>query len=174
MPQPPLLWEEVNVLFMIEFVLIALVAAAAWTDFRTRQIPNWITVPGAVLGVVLQAWYGGLHGLLASLAGAALGFGIFIALYIAGGMGAGDVKLFSAVGAFTGPQSLIIVFVFTGLLGGIAAVALAVSRGRLRETLERTGSLMLGARPAVTTDSLRLPYGVIIAGGTLMFLVAVH
>lgn len=159
---------------MIEFALVAMVAAAAWSDFRTRRIPNWITVPGVVLGFALQAWQGGAHGLLISLVGAGLGFGIFIVLYIAGGMGAGDVKLFAAVGALTGPQSLIVVFVFTGLLGGIAAAGLAVSRGRLRETLQRTGWLMLGARPSLTPDSLRLPYGVIIAGGTLMFLAAVR
>ena len=91
-----------------------------------------------------------------------------------GGMGAGDVKLFSAVGALTGPQSLIIVFVFTGLLGGIAAIALSIARGRLRETLERTGSLMLGVRTAAGADSLRLPYGAVIAGGTLLSLVVLH
>src|SRR6266566_2834744 len=113
----------------IEIALVAVVTAAAWSDFRTRRIPNWITVPGAALGFAMQAFYGGLHGALASLTGAGLGLGVFIALYIAGGMGAGDVKLFSAVGALTGPQALILVFVFTGLLGGIAAAALAASAG---------------------------------------------
>jgi prepilin peptidase CpaA len=166
----------------IVFVLVALVAAAAWSDLQTRRIPNWITVPGALLGFALQAWHGGISGALASLAGAGLGLGIFIALYMAGGMGAGDVKLFGAVGAFVGPQALILVFVFTGLLGGIAAIALAASRGRLRETLERTGQMMLDwsrmrrqqgqqALDAAGSDSLRLPYGVVIAGGTLVSLV---
>ena len=109
-----------------------------------------------------------------SLAGAVVGLAIFIPLYMLSGMGAGDVKLFSAVGALTGPQNLIIVFVFTGLLGGIAALALALSRGRLRETLERTRLLMFGVRSAAGPDSLRLPYGAVIAGGTLLSLVVLH
>ena len=169
----------------IEVALVALVTAAAWSDLRTRRIPNWITVPGAALGVGLHAYYGGLHGALASLAGAGLGLGIFIALYMAGGMGAGDVKLFGAVGALVGPQALILVFVLTGLLGGIAAAALAASRGRLRETLERTGEVLLnwgrlsrqdarGGTPAAGPDPLRLPYGAVIAGGTLVSLMILH
>ena len=149
---------------MLQIVLIAMVAAAAWTDLRTRRIPNWIPVSGAVIGVI----FGGLS----SLAGAAVGFGIFIILYIAGGMGAGDVKLFSAVGALVGPQQLMIVFVFTGLLGGVAALALSLSRGRLRETLAKASGIAVGIRSLPAADSLRLPYGVIIAAGTLIHLVS--
>jgi prepilin peptidase CpaA len=137
----------------IAIVLVVMVSAAAWADLRTRKIPNWITVPGALLGFALQVWYGGLHGAAASLEGAALGLGIFIALFIAGGMGAGDVKLFSAVGALVGPQALVLVFVFTGLLGGIAAGVVSIRRGHLRSAL---------------------PYGPVIAGGTLVSLVLFH
>ncbi len=166
----------------IQVALIALVTAAAWSDLRSRRIPNWITAPGAILGFALQVWYGGLHGALASVAGAGLGLGIFILLYIAGGMGAGDVKLFSAVGAIVGPQALIPMFVSTALLGGIAAAVLAASRGRLRETLGKTANLLLGfgrlrwqevrkASAAAGSDALRLPYGAVIAGGTLLSLV---
>lgn len=168
----------------VQIALVALVAAAAWSDLRTRRIPNWITVPGAALGFVLQAYHGGLRGALASLAGAGLGLGLFIALYMAGGMGAGDVKLFSAVGALVGPQTLILVFVSTGLLGGIAAAALAASRGRLRETLQQTRELLLDLGRlhrqkvpgvgAAAPDSLRLPYGAVIAGGTLVSLALLH
>ena len=153
---------------MMEIVLIPMVAAAALSDFRTRRIPNWIPVSGAALGFVLHVWNGGVYGALSSLAGAALGLGIFMVLYIAGGMGAGDVKLFSAIGASVGPHALIYVFICTGLLGGIAAAALAISRGRLRETLQKTQALAHGIRTAPTPDSLRLPYGAVIAGGTLL------
>ena len=164
----------------IQFVLVILAIAAAFSDIRTRKIPNWITVPGAVMGFSLNTYYEGVGGGMWSLAGACLGFGIFIAFYIAGGMGAGDVKLFSAVGALTGPRALVVVFVFTALLGGIAAAALAASRGRLTETLQKTALLLLdlgrqrwteiretGTRP----DGLRLPYGAVIAGGVLLSLV---
>jgi prepilin peptidase CpaA len=135
----------------IEIFLVALVGAAAWTDLRARQIPNWITVTGAVAGVALQWCYGGVRGCVTSLEGAALGIGLFIVFFIAGGMGAGDVKLFGAIGALTGPNALILIFVYTGLAGGIAALVASVSRRHVRGTL---------------------PYGAVIAAGTLLYVAA--
>src|SRR2546428_8401134 len=84
--------------------LIVLVALAAWSDLRTRRIPNSITVTGAAAGLLLQAFYHVVSGAVQSLAGAGLGLAIFLVFYVAGGMGAGDVKLFGAVGAFAGPR----------------------------------------------------------------------
>jgi prepilin peptidase CpaA len=133
----------------IEFVLILLVLTAALRDVRTGRIPNWLTVPAGALGLALHAWYEGLPGVWTSIAGAALGLAAFILFFAAGGMGAGDVKLFGAVGALVGPQSLVLVFVFTGLLGGILAAAVAVRRRQFQTTL---------------------PYGPVIAGGTLITL----
>ena len=138
---------------IIQLVLVVLVTSAAWTDLRTRRIPNWLTVTGALLGILLQLWYRGLQGAVTSIEGAAFGLALFVVLFIAGGMGAGDVKLFSAIGALTGPQSLVLVFVFTGLLGGIAAIAVALWRGHLEA---------------------KLPYGAVIAGGTFVSLVLLH
>jgi prepilin peptidase CpaA len=142
-----------------------------------------MTVPGAALGLGLRIYYGGLGGAVLSLAGAGLGCAIFLALYLGGGMGAGDVKLFGAVGALAGPQALVLIFVCTGLLGGIAAAGLAMARGRLRQTLANTGHLLLNfgrrhwkeVRRASSLDApgaLRLPYGAVIAGGVLVFLVS--
>ena len=171
----------------LEIILTIVVVVAAWHDIRTRHIPNWIPVSGAVLGLALQIWHGGLQGGLTSIAGAALGCGIFLPLYVLGGMGAGDVKLFSAVGALVGPSALIIVFVFTGLLGGLAAGVLAAWKGRLRHTLQQTGELMFAAGKiqweharAVTAaaganpNALRLPYGAVIAAGALLSLAVRH
>ncbi len=154
----------------IEVTLLLLIGLAAWSDLRTRRIPNWITVPGAALGIVLQTWTGGLHGTWNALTGAGLGIAIFIGLFIAGGMGAGDVKLFGAVGALVGPQALVLIFVFTGLLGGIAAVALALIHGRLVETLNRTKNLLSGTAGEQSQSALKLPYGAIIAGGVLVWM----
>jgi prepilin peptidase CpaA len=168
---------------VVEITLIGFVSVAAWSDLRTRRIPNSITVSGAAVGLVLHTFYGGLYGAIQSLAGAALGLAIFIALYVAGGMGAGDVKLFGAIGAFAGPQALIPVFVFTGLLGGIAGAALAAYRGQLRQTLARTAGLLADVgrlrwqqvrATAAASDSLRLPYGAVIAGGTLVSLMVLR
>lgn len=167
----------------MQTTLIILVAAAAWSDLRTRRIPNWITVSGAGIALGLHIVYGGVSGALQSLAGAALGLGMFLSLYVGGGMGAGDVKLFGAVGAFAGPQALVLIFVFTGLLGGIAGIGMALYRGRLRQTLESTHELFIGIgrmrweqlrAAAAAPDSLRLPYGAVIAGGTLLSLIVLR
>ncbi len=155
-------------------LLIAVVLSAAWCDIRTRRIPNWITVTGATLGLALHLWFGGLWGVALSLAGAVSGLLMFIIFYIAGGMGGGDVKLFSAVGALMGPQALLIAFVFTGLIGGIAAIGLSVLRGRLRQTLWQTAPLLGGTPPSAGPDALRLPYGAVIAAGTLLALIVTH
>jgi prepilin peptidase CpaA len=154
----------------IEVTLLLLIGIAACSDLLTRRIPNWITVPGAVMGIVLQTWTGGLHGTWTALTGLVLGIAIFIGLFIAGGMGAGDVKLFGAVGALVGPQALVLVFVFTGLLGGIAALGLALFHGRLWETLNRTRDLLTGTAGEQSHAALKLPYGVIIAGGVLIWM----
>src|SRR5205809_455804 len=151
--------------------LIVLVSLAAWSDLRTRRIPNSITVTGAAAGLLSHAFYHGVSGAVQSLAGAALGLAIFLGLYVAGGMGAGDVKLFGAVGAFAGPQALVTVFIFTGLIGGIAGIALALYRGRLNQTLTRTRELLMDMgrlqwrqmrAVASAPESLRLPYGAVI------------
>ena len=159
--------------------LVAMVIAAAAFDLAARRIPNFITAPGALLALALHFLYGGWRGAGAALAGAALGLGIFLVLFAAGGMGAGDVKLFAAVGAFTGFSALPLVFVLTGLLGGVAALVLAIARGRLRQTLSNTGHILASAgalrfqevRRSSALDApgaLRLPYGAVIAGGTLL------
>lgn len=169
----------------IAAVLAMVVMAAAAADLTTRRIPNWITGPGAIAGVALHAYYGGMRGATLSLAGAAIAFAIFLLLHLAGGMGAGDVKLAGAVGAMVGPQAFVIVFIATGLLGGIAAVALALVRGRLSQTLERTAALLANCgrlrwsevrrtRSLSRPDALRLPYGAVIAGGVLTFLALYH
>jgi prepilin peptidase CpaA len=169
----------------LELGLVILVVSAAVSDLAARRIPNWITLPGALAGIALQAWYGGAQGAIRALGTAALGFAIFMALYLLGGMGAGDVKLFAAVGAFLAPHSLPWVFILTGLLGGVAALALAAARGRLMEVLRRTGHIVAGlgllrwreVRQASRLDApnaLRLPYGAVIAGGTLLFLAMFH
>src|SRR5262245_56402507 len=136
-----------------EIVLVCLVVTAALTDLRSRRIPNWLTVSGAALGLALHSWSAGVNGALASVEGAVIGLASFIVFFLLGGMGAGDVKLFAAVGALAGPGPLVLIFVFTGLLGGIVAGVIALRRGNLRASL---------------------PYGAVIAGGALISLLFVR
>ncbi len=168
---------------ILQLLLAALVIGAAFSDLKWRRIPNWIPASGFAAGIILNTYFHGWAGLTSSLAGALLGAGILMAIYLTGGMGGGDVKLLAAVGAISGPQALLVIFVLTGLFGGIAALAMVAARGRIGQTLART-TMLLGSFARLNWSgiqqrsnrqaegALRLPYGAVIATGTLVFLFA--
>ena len=164
-------------------VLIVLLLAAAVFDVRYRRIPNWLTVSGVVLGVALNTIIGPpVAGLVFSLLGLAVGFGIYAILYSLRAMGAGDVKLMAAVGALVGWERWFGIFFITALIGGVMAVILVVARGRLKKTIFNVSfilSEMKSGRPAYLANeeldvknkkALGLPHGAVIAVSTVFYL----
>jgi prepilin peptidase CpaA len=103
--------------FLIAAVTGFTLTAAVW-DFRTKRIPNWLTVSGllvalayhAVVGFMTGGFSGLGGGLLTAAAGFGVGFGILLVLWLIGGGGAGDVKLMGALGAWMGPWNTLVVF----------------------------------------------------------------
>lgn len=161
----------------LAFVGVSLVCAGigAFCDIRTRRIPNWLTGPSILAGLALHLTLGDWHSMArAALAGLLAGF-IFLIFHLAGGMGAGDVKLITAVCTFAGLSYVAEILIATALMGGLFAVMLALSRHRLKETLANIGVLVVhhgtsGLRPhddlnVNNNERLRLPYGVAIAAG---------
>ena len=133
-------------------------------------------------GLLLHFAFGGWRGLgLAALAGL-IAFGVFLIFFLAGGMGAGDVKLMTAVACLAGTQYVVELLVTTAIAGGIIAIALAIARGRLKETLSNVAMLAAhhrheGLQPhpelnVTNRRTLRLPYGLAIAAGCLFTLAA--
>lgn len=164
-------------------ILLAVVLAAAAYDLRFRRIPNWLTGAGIVSGFAVNIFECGIWpGLRFSFAGLGLALAIYLALYALHATGAGDGKLMAAVGSLAGWKSWIGIFLITAVLGGIAALVLSISRGRLQKTLWNVGfviSEMKKGRPAYlgneeldvrSSKGLRLPHGAVIAGGTLLYL----
>jgi prepilin peptidase CpaA len=150
--------------------------AGAFRDVQTRRIPNWLTGPSILVGLALHLVLGGPLGMgKAALAGL-LGGVVFLVFHLAGGMGAGDVKLMTAVSCLAGLSYLPELLIATALMGGIFAVVLAISRHRLKETLCNIGVLAIhhgssGLRPhsdlnVENAARLRMPYGIAIAAGT--------
>ena len=89
------------------FVGMSFVSAGigAWSDVRTRRIPNWLTGSSILVGLVLHLVLGGWRSLgSAALAGLLAG-AVFLVFHLAGGMGAGDVKLMTAVSVLAGLRS---------------------------------------------------------------------
>jgi len=105
----------------IQYILFTLLGMAAVIDVRTYRIPNWLTGPAALVGLCLHTFADQLSGFMFSLEGIALGLGLFVILYACGWMGAGDVKLFAAVGSFLGPAQTISAAILIAFAGGLLA-----------------------------------------------------
>ncbi len=168
----------------LQAVLLLLVATAAVFDARYRRIPNWLVLTGMILGIGVNSFLFGWQGLRLSLLGLGFAFLIYFPLYLLRGMGAGDVKLMASVGSMVGWADWFGIFILTAILGGVAAIALLLSRNQLRRGLSNVGVLLvelLSFRPPYarneeldlkSSKSMKLPHGVVIAWGSLLFLVA--
>ncbi|HTV81410.1 MAG TPA: A24 family peptidase [Acidobacteriaceae bacterium] len=167
-----------ELLFLAIAVACALLGAVF--DVRSRRIPNFITLPAILLGLVLHWTLGGWRELgMAALACVICG-SVFLIFWLAGGMGAGDVKLMAAVGCLAGMPGVAYLLISTALAGGVMAIALALWRGRLKDTLINVGAVALHHRSEGLTPhpslnvanawTLRLPYGLAIAAGSAVTL----
>ncbi len=119
------------------FSLLTMLAGAIYFDIRTERIPNWLVAAGTVVAVTLHAVNSGALGLLTSVGGLSIAMAILLPFYIAGVMGAGDVKLMAAVGAFTGVHLALLAVGFALGVGVLEAIAILVLRGTRRLTWER-------------------------------------
>jgi prepilin peptidase CpaA len=155
---------------------------ATFTDLRYRRIPNWLVLPYLAAGVIYAAWMRGRSGLGLSLDGLLLGALVYGLFYTMGGMGAGDVKLCAAIGAWIGPGQLFVAMIVTGIVGGVMVVCWALFGGFLEELSARTGNLILGSKePRAVSDSelvlsnpeqRKMPYAPAMAIGTLFSFLA--
>ena len=147
-----------------------------YNDVRYRRIPNPYVLAVLIIGFGLNALFGGVAGALSSLAGVAMAFGLMFILHIVGSMGAGDVKLFGAVGAVIGSHLVLPTFVVVVLTGGLLALIISLFSGTLRTTLWRVLNILVGLMPGakipryeIPADRrLTIPYGVAITVGSLM------
>lgn len=159
------------------WLTVFVVVAAAVVDIRSRRIPNWLSLPYLVAGVVVSAYWGGMTGLGSSIAGIGLATVIVGILWYLRGMGMGDLKLLAAVGAWVGPGQLLLALVATGIAGGFLALGYALWHGSVGRALDGTAELILrfpenGFRPHRTirldnAHALKMPYAPAIAIGTI-------
>jgi len=162
---------------VVYWPLVAVLAVATFTDVNSRRIPNWLVLPYLMAGFAVSSWLHGWHGAGQSLEGAGLALLIYGFLFWLGGMGAGDVKLCIAIGAWIGPSQLFIALVLTALAGGAMALFWAARGGFLGELFQHTGGLLFSAKErgeAVLSNPQRrkMPYAPAIAIGTLISFLA--
>jgi prepilin peptidase CpaA len=166
----------------ISAVTCAVAVTAAIVDIQQRRIPNWLTYPAMIAGIVLQASFHRLTGLLWSIEGGLLFGGIFLLFYVVRAMGAGDVKLAAALGLLVGPAAAVKVMFATGIAGGALAIVIMVFTGRVYLTLRNTLNVAffharhgLATHPIVNLQNekaARMPYGLAFAVGTLYWMLS--
>ena len=110
------------------WVTSVVIAIAALTDVGSYRIRNRLVVPVLFLALLFHTFDSGLAGLVFSLQGMLTGFFLLIFLWLIGGMGAGDVKLLAAVGAWLGPWNICMLFMATGLVLGVWVLVYAACR----------------------------------------------
>jgi prepilin peptidase CpaA len=170
-------------------VLIGLLAAAAWSDYRSARIPNGLVFGGALVGLAYNTLVPEFHvspafAFSLALGGLACGLAATLPFYLLRAMGAGDVKLMAMSGAFLGYPDAVWAIAGSFLAGGVLSLAYLLWKGALARALlnivvmiqgavpgagsRRTGLLAIDAKASAGT----LPYGVAIAAGTIGYLIA--
>ena len=148
----------------------------ALSDVASRRIPNWLTYSGMLIGIAahaLQGW----RGLGDSIAGGLIAGGAFLVFFLVHAMGAGDVKLITAIGCLVGLTGSVEIVLASAIAGGIFAIVFSLWQGKLRTVLANVYDLIrfhavAGAEvhPSLNLSNpqaARLPYGVAIAAGVL-------
>lgn len=162
----------------VEIAALVLSITAAATDLRGARIPNLLTFGAAGLGLAFHAAMPGGQGLTASAIGLAAGLAVFFPFFALGAMGAGDVKLMAALGAWLGWQPTIYVALYGALAGGVLGVFVSLLAGYTMTAVSNVRALLThwwltGIRPlpALTLESgtgLRLPYAIPILAGVVV------
>ncbi len=159
----------------IAALLVASVAAAS--DLATRRIPNLLTLGAAAVALVYHTATNGPTGFGTALAGWLVGAAVFFPFFALGGMGAGDVKLVAAIGAWLGPLGAVQVALAAAIAGGLVAAIVMLRARYFRTAVQNLRLLFLhwgvngvSALPQLTLASgqgPRLAYAVPILLGTL-------
>jgi prepilin peptidase CpaA len=165
-----------SILITYEAFLVPLAVIIIYYDVRYRRIPNPFVAATLVSGIVMNVMLSGLQGAINSASGCVLGFFLMFVLHVFGAMGAGDVKLFAAIGAVTGAHLVLPTFIVVILTGGLLALVSIVRSGALAVTMQRVLQILTGLLPgwqmprfAVPQDRrLTIPYGVAITIGSII------
>jgi prepilin peptidase CpaA len=165
-----------------QIVLFIFVVACVIIDIRTTKIPNALTFPVAALGVIFSYFLHGWDGAGQAVMGWALAAVITVILgnlpignYSGGGIGMGDAKMLAAIGAFIGPKSILIVYLYFCLCFGAMSIIFMMRTLPWKQVISATRAIAFGADPdAVTIDTTKfqearkapIPISVAIGVGT--------
>lgn len=155
-------------------ITLIIVGTATLWDISTRRIPNFVTLPAIVLGLIFNTYYSGLTGLGDALIGLVVGILLLLIPFTLGGMGAGDVKILAAIGALNGTSVVFHTFLYSAIAGGVVALVVALLRKQLFPVLSNIFWALhnlftrgKGQPLMPVTSGIRFPYGIAIFIGTI-------
>lgn len=158
--------------------LLLALALAVRQDLIEHRMSNALTAGALAVGLLAQSAFNGLDGFLDALAGAGVGLACLLPLHIARGMGAGDVKLMSAAGAYLGPFNALLAAGLTLVIGAVLAVGIVTwrifeSRAAALRSPSAHGIHPHAAAPSGRVSEIgkeRFPYAIAIALGAVVTL----
>ncbi len=146
-----------------------MLGAALVTDIRKMIIPNRLTMPALLLGAIAHLAWDGAAGLRLSVLGSICGTGILLALYLMRAVGAGDVKLFAALGAWLGPAAASEVAMYAVIAaGGYGLLTALTWRLFMRRIWLRAGWCIADDpqhRPGWIGNRIRMPFMLAVCPG---------
>lgn len=179
-----------------KIVLLVLLILSVKYDVTERRIPNKLTIPVILWGIVTAGIYSGFNGILFSISGFLVGLAVFLIPFAMGGMGAGDVKLMAAVGSILGWKLTVYSALLTAIAGGIIVIGYTIYTGKFIGMIKNMGIhfikwilyiIYLATHSngvysryksldvsRVNDEKNYIPYGVAIAVGTLIVLAGDH
>jgi prepilin peptidase CpaA len=158
---------------LVILVFAAVMAVAAFEDFRRLVIPNLLPIVLCVLWPVYFAFAPSFYGAASSIGCALAVFLVGAVLFARGWLGGGDVKLLSAATLWAGPAGTPALLMLTGVLGGALALFFLMPFGSQITMAVRA---LLG-QPSVSAErgmAAPVPYGIAIAGAALIVVLSPH
>lgn len=159
--------------------MLVVVLAAAVIDYRTRRIPNALTLPAILGGLLSWVAVGEVRAFFAVFGLVVLLLAIGFGLYAVGILGGGDAKLLAAVAALLGTGLTFEALLWTALFGGAVALGVLAWHKALFPLLTRMlragwdfAIWRLPPGDLVEGDGHRIPYAVVICGGVVLTLIA--
>lgn len=159
---------------IVTISLLLLLSFAVVSDIRHHRIPNTLVLSGIIVGSFCQLYIDGLAGVGNAFLGVLVGLGLFLPMYVLGGMAAGDVKLMGMAGAFLGPIATLSVAALSLIMGSVFGIAILLYKKQLFRLVQRywaMASLRTYIAPqADDAARQRFPYAIAIFTGTLISL----
>ena len=150
-------------------------AALCASDWRSRRLPNVLTLGGLAAALVFDFGFGGVGGLVDGLEAAGVCVLFLLLPFLVRAAGAGDLKMLAACGAYAGMRLVLPFLLAVSFAGFFVALAMLLSRkvgaARMKHAFRSIFDWRYdrkagrAALPPREDEGNRVPFGIAIAVG---------